>query len=314
LLLVIKSNGHSMDWEVLRQSTTFSVEFQRGLFPVLFLGFAVLAGIVPLHTWAPTGHVAAPTAASMLLAGVVMKLGAYGCLRVAIGLLPLGAEYWSPWIAWLGAAGIVYGAVIALVQRDFKFVIGYSSISHMGFVILGLGTLTTLGLTGAVLQMVSHGLLAGLLFAVAGSLVYDRTHTRELAKMDRLMERMPGVGAVFVVAGLASMGLPGFSGFVAELHVLLGAWARPEWKMGVLVVAGLGVLLAFVYTLSVMHQAFFKASTTPAAEMENYAKLTWPERLGCSLLIGGTLYLGLFPGFWIDLIKGSVSALARVGG
>ena len=154
------------------------------------MGFAVLAGMWPFHTWAPTGHAAAPTAASMLLAGVVMKLGAYGCLRVAMMLFPAGMDPWGfhvlgfgSWrdvFAVLALIGIVYGASVALVQRDFKFVIGYSSVSHMGFVLLGLMTLTQIGLDGAVLQMFSHGVIAGLLFAVVGRMVYDRTHTRDL--------------------------------------------------------------------------------------------------------------------------------------
>ena len=164
-------------------------------FPLVFVGFGILAGLWPFHTWAPTGHVAAPTAASMLLAGVVMKLGAYGCLRVAMTLFPRGLDPWGFHVSALASwrdvfacsrlIGIVYGAMVALVQKDFKFVIGYSSVSHMGFVLLGLMTLNQIGLSGAVLQMFSHGILAGLLFAVVGRMVYDRTHTRDLAALRR---------------------------------------------------------------------------------------------------------------------------------
>src|SRR5689334_14769543 len=157
--------------------------FQMWAFPLVFIGFAILAGLWPFHTWAPTGHVAAPTAASMLLAGVVMKLGAYGCLRVAMTLFPAGLLIWRDALAWLAAIGIVYGAMVALTQKDFKFVIGYSSVSHMGFVLLGLMTLNQVGLSGAVLQMFSHGIIAGLLFAVVGRMVYDRTHTRQLSDL-----------------------------------------------------------------------------------------------------------------------------------
>ena len=163
-------------------------------FPLVFVGFAILAGMWPFHTWAPTGHVAAPTAASMLLAGVVMKLGAYGCLRVGIGLFPHGLDPWGfsllgigSWrdvFAWLAVIGIVYGALVALAQTDFKFVIGYSSVSHMGFVLLGLMTLNQIGVDGAVLQMFSHGIIAGLLFAIVGRIVYDRTHTRQFAELE----------------------------------------------------------------------------------------------------------------------------------
>jgi len=179
------------------------VGFQMWCFPLVFTGFAVLAGMWPFHTWAPTGHVAAPTAASMLLAGVVMKLGAYGCLRVGIWLFPHGLDPWGfsllglgSWrdvFALLAVVGIVYGALVALAQTDFKFVIGYSSVSHMGFVLLGLMTLNQIGVTGAVLQMFSHGIIAGLLFAIVGRIVYERTHTRQLAELEtmHLGRRLP---------------------------------------------------------------------------------------------------------------------------
>ena len=204
----------------------FPPAFQNWAFILVFVGFAILAGLWPFHTWAPTGHVAAPTAASMLLAGVVMKLGAYGALRVAMTLFPIGLRAWQDTIALLAVIGIVYGATVALVQRDFKFVIGYSSVSHMGFVLLGMMTLTQIGLTGAVLQMFSHGIIAGLLFAVVGRMVYDRAHTRDLAQLQPLNVHkvVPFAAVTFVIAGAASMGLPGFSGFIAELQVLVGAW------------------------------------------------------------------------------------------
>src|SRR5579871_5711440 len=172
----------------------FPLHFQLWLFPLVFVGFGILAGLWPFHTWAPTGHVAAPTAASMLLAGVVMKLGAYGCLRVAIGLFPQGLDPWGFSILGLGSwrdvfallaiIGIIYGALVALAQTDFKFVIGYSSVSHMGFVLLGLMTLNQIGVTGSVLQMFSHGVIAGLLFAIVGRVVYDRTHTRQFEDLE----------------------------------------------------------------------------------------------------------------------------------
>src|SRR3989440_1052542 len=252
----------------------FPQSFQLWAFPLVFVGFAILAGLWPFHTWAPTGHVAAPTAASMLLAGVVMKLGAYGCLRVAMALFPHGMDAWgfkvlglSSWrdvLSLLAVIGIVYGAMVALVQKDFKFVIGYSSVSHMGFVLLGLLTLNTIGLSGAVLQMFSHGVIAGLLFAVVGRMVYDRTHTRELELLQgmALNKAIPFAAVTFVIAGVASMGLPGFSGFVAELQVLIGAWhAFPTLA----VVAGVGVLVGVAYTLRALQKAFFgEHPTVPA--------------------------------------------------
>src|SRR5208337_618827 len=194
----------------------FPLAFQLWAFPLVFTGFAILAGLWPFHTWAPTGHVAAPTAASMLLAGVVMKLGAYACLRVGIALFPLGLDPWGFSFAGIGSwrdvfavlavIGIVYGALVALAQSDFKFVIGYSSVSHMGFVLLGLMTLNQIGVTGAVLQMFSHGIIAGLLFAIVGRIVYDRTHTRQFADLEpmHLSRRLPFAAWAFVFAGVAS--------------------------------------------------------------------------------------------------------------
>ncbi len=300
--------------------------FQMLAFPLVFVGFAVLAGLWPFHTWAPTGHVAAPTAASMLLAGVVMKLGAYGCLRVAMTLFPEGMENWSfgvmgfhSWrevIAVFAAIGIVYGAMVALVQRDFKFVIGYSSVSHMGFVLLGLVTLNTIGLSGAVLQMFSHGIIAGLLFAVVGRMVYARTHTRELSALEgmKLARAMPFAAVTFVIAGMASMGLPGFSGFVAELQVIIGAWqAFPTLA----VATGVGILIGIAYTLRAMMKAFFgevdapdksMAKTNGARGTDEHHELepiSVPERLGAVMLIGVSLLVGLYPRILLDVIQKS---------
>jgi NADH-quinone oxidoreductase subunit M len=292
--------------------------FQMWAFPLVFVGFAILAGMWPFHTWAPTGHVAAPTAASMLLAGVVMKLGAYGCLRVAMTLFPEGLEAWKTWVAVLAVIGIVYGAMVALVQKDFKFVIGYSSVSHMGFVLLGLVTLNTIGLSGAVLQMFSHGIIAGLLFAVVGRMVYERTHTRELSVLEgmNLMKAMPFAAVTFVIASAASMGLPGFSGFVAELQVIIGAWkAFPTLA----VISGVGIVIGVAYTLRAMQKAFFGEAEKPltpalspsdgeretASQGEHHDAMdviSIPERIGAVMLIGVALLVGLYPRVLLDVI------------
>ena len=296
----------------------FPAAFQMWAFPVVFVGFAILAGLWPFHTWAPTGHVAAPTAASMLLAGVVMKLGAYGCLRVAMTLFPAGLGTWGTHVmgfgSWrdvfglLAVIGIVYGATVALVQRDFKFVIGYSSVSHMGFVLLGLMTLNQIGWSGAVLQMFSHGMIAGLLFAVAGRMVYDRTHTRELAVLQELSlaKSMPFAAVTFTIASVASMGLPGFSGFIAELQVLVGAWqAFPTLA----VLTGLGILIGVAYALRVLQKAFFTESASePAAGQApqpgpaRMEPISIPERIGAVLLVGASLVIGLYPRLLLDWI------------
>jgi NADH-quinone oxidoreductase subunit M len=292
----------------------FPEAFQYWAFPVVFIGFAILAGIWPFHTWAPTGHVAAPTAASMLLAGVVMKLGAYGCLRVAMTLFPLGLKAWHSEIAILAVIGIVYAAMVALVQKDFKFVIGYSSVSHMGFVLLGLMTLHEIGMTGAVMQMFSHGIIAGLLFAVVGRMVYDRAHTRDLGALQQmnLQKAIPFAAVTFTIAGMASMGMPGFSGFVAELQVLIGAWrAFPTFA----VLAGVGILVGVAYTLRAIQMAFFgehevePGSAVAASEHAHPMEpITVPERLGAAMLIAVTLIVGLYPRLLLDLIVPSFNS------
>jgi NADH-quinone oxidoreductase subunit M len=304
------------------------VSFQMWCFPLVFTGFAILAGMWPFHTWAPTGHVAAPTAASMLLAGVVMKLGAYGCLRVGIALFPRGLDPWGfsfigigSWrdvFALLAVIGIVYGALAALAQSDFKFVIGYSSVSHMGFVLLGLMTLNQIGVTGAVLQMFSHGIIAGLLFAIVGRIVYERTHTRQLAELEtmHLSRRLPFAAWAFVIAGLASIGMPGFSGFWAEMQVLVGAWmVNPWWT----VAAGVGIVVGVAYIWRALQKAFFSDALPSAHALEQehghvLAAITWPEVAGVVLLAGASLAVGLWPRILLDTIEPAVKALLAGGG
>jgi NADH-quinone oxidoreductase subunit M len=294
----------------------FPMHFQMWAFPLVFVGFAILAGLWPFHTWAPTGHAAAPTAASMLLAGVVMKLGAYGCLRIAMTLFPRGMEAWGfqvlgfgSWrslFAVLALIGIVYGASVALVQKDFKFVIGYSSVSHMGFVLLGLMTLNLVGLSGAVVQMFSHGVIAGLLFAVVGRMVYDRTHTRLLSELGPmyLARMIPFAAITFAIAAMASVGFPGFSGFVAELEILIGAWrAFPTLAL----LAGVGVLVGIAFTWRALDKTFFG---DPAAVSAGNAgppaaacsRISVAERIGAAILIVATVAVGLYPRLLLDLI------------
>jgi NADH-quinone oxidoreductase subunit M len=301
----------------------FPQHFQMWAFPLVFVGFAILAGMWPFHTWAPTGHVAAPTAASMLLAGVVMKLGAYGCLRVAMTLFPQGMQDWGVSVlgfaSWrdvfsvLAVVGIVYGAMVALVQKDFKFVIGYSSVSHMGFVLLGLMVLNPMGLSGSVLQMFSHGIIAGLLFAVVGRMVYDRTHTRQLSDLSQmsLNKAIPFAAVTFTLASVASMGLPGFSGFVAELQVLLGAW---QTSPTLAVFSGLGILIGIAYTLRALQQAFFSDVEPPAAVLAygnphpHLEPISVPERFAAIILIATSLLIGLYPRLLLDLIVPSFNS------
>lgn len=310
------AGGRTLDLEVLAHFP-FPPAFQMWAFPMVFVGFAVLAGMWPFHTWAPAGHAAAPTAASMLLAGVVMKLGAYGCLRVAMMLFPRGLDPWgfrvlgfASWqqvFAALAGIGIVYGATIALVQRDFKFVIGYSSISHMGFVLLGLMTLNRIGLSGSVYQMFSHGIVAGLLFAVVGRMVYDRTHTRDLHELSRipLGRLLPFAAVTFALASMASIGLPGFSGFIAELQVLIGTWHSFPWMS---CVAGLGILIGIAFSWRALQAAFFGEAAGTATPEHVFSPITLAERLGAYLLIASTIVTGLYPRLLMDLILPSLNS------
>ena len=304
----VAAGGHTLNLLQLAQFQ-FPPQFQSWAFPVLFLGFAVLAGIWPLHTWAPTGHVAAPTAGSMLLAGIVMKLGAYGALRVALNLFPQGFQQWSKWIAVLGVIGIVYAAAVALRQRDLKFVIGYSSVSHMGFVLLGLATANALGASGAVLQMFSHGVIAALLFAVAGRMIYRRTHTRDLDRLAGLglSRALPFAAFSFVIASAASMGIPGFSGFAAEITILLGTWRA--YPLAVLV-TGVGMVLVAAFTLRALKKTFFgEAATGESAEPSIYQPITAAEKWGASLLMFATLAIGIYPKVLLDRIQPAIEAM-----
>ncbi|HEY2457888.1 MAG TPA: NADH-quinone oxidoreductase subunit M [Candidatus Acidoferrum sp.] len=313
----VVAGGNTMNLADLAQFP-FPLHFQMWAFPLVFIGFGILAGLWPFHTWAPTGHVAAPTAASMLLAGVVMKLGAYGCLRVAMTLFPRGMDPWGFHVLGLGSwrdvfallalIGIVYGAMVALVQKDFKFVVGYSSVSHMGFVLLGLMTLNLIGLSGAVLQMFSHGILAGLLFAVVGRMVYDRTHTRDLDSLEKmhLYKFLPFAAVTFVVASMASIGLPGFSGFVAELQVLIGAWrAFPVYA----VAAGFGIVIGVAYTWRAMQKAFIgNPKIEPNEPHPPLPPISIPERIGAMILIAVSLAIGLYPQLLLNRIIPALSS------
>jgi len=308
-IIAIYASAGSLDVNQLAQFQ-FSPELQAWAFPVLFLGFAVLAGIWPFHTWAPTGHVAAPTAGSMLLAGIVMKLGAYAALRVAMNLFPQGFQTWRTVFAVFAVIGIVYAAAVALRQSDLKFVIGYSSVSHMGFVLLGLATANVFGVSGAVLQMFSHGVIGALLFAVAGTMIYRRTHTRDLDALSamNLRRALPFAAFTFVVASAASMGIPGFSGFAAEITILIGAWK--SFPLAVWIV-GVGMVLVAAFTLRALKRSFFDVD--PAIENNAAASslepITIPEKIGASLLMLATLVVGLYPKLLLDQIQPAVETM-----
>lgn len=290
------------------EKAQFSAGFQQLWFPFIFLGFAILGGIFPFHSWAPDGHVAAPTAISMLLAGVEMKVGAFAALRVAIMLLPEGAHYWSPVILALATVNVVYGAFIALVQTDFKYVIGFSSVSHMGLVLIGFATLSREGLIGAGMQMFSHGVMTGLFFAIVG-MVYDRAHTRDIGKLGGLVRKMPWAAVGFTVGGLVSMGMPGFSGFVAEFPVFMGAWRAAPL---VAVIAVVGILITAGYIFLVLRRVFF--GELPQ-ELAGVGDVSLGDKIVIGLLSAIMILIGWFPSLMVRMVESGVNnILALLGG
>ncbi|MDI6871202.1 MAG: NADH-quinone oxidoreductase subunit M [Bacillota bacterium] len=286
----------------------FDPALQRRLFPFLFLGFAVLVPMWPFHTWSPDGHAAAPTAVSMLHAGVLMKLGAYGVIRVALTLFPTAARAWSPLIAALCTVNILYGAYVALAQKDLKYVIGYSSVSHMGYVLLGIASFTAAGLTGAVFQMFSHGVMTGLFFALVGH-VYAQAHTREIAALGGLAKAMPVAATTFAIAALASLGLPGLSSFVAEVLVFFGAFRRFP-ALAVLGIAAIVVTASYI--LRTTQQVFFGPPQERYAGAKDARTV---DLVGLFLLLGVLVGFGLLPQPLVGLISTGVQPLVtRMGG
>jgi NADH-quinone oxidoreductase subunit M len=301
------------------------VSFAKIWFPFVFLGFGVLAGVFPFHNWSPDGHVAAPTAVSMIHAGVLMKLGAYAALRAGVQLMPDGATTHLPWIVFLTLINVVYGAFIAFRQRDFKYVIGFSSVSHMGLVSMGFATMNAIGMTGAGLQMFSHGAMTALFFGCVG-MVYDRAHTRDIPSLGGFIRVMPWVGIAFIVGGLTSMGMPGLSGFVAEFPIFSGMWDASEQitlQIGnftlsnyysiIVVIAALGIVITAAYVLRVVGQVFF--GEFDREKFPEVGDITPIERVVLIVLGAPLLILGVAPYVMAPLIETGVKPiLALLGG
>lgn len=300
------NSGNSFD---ILHLSTFHIPFyiQKIFFPFLFIGFGVFTALFPFHTWVPDGHSSAPTAASMFLAGISMKLGGYGCLRVATYLMPEAAHYYSGYIVLVAAIAIIYGAFATMMQTDLKYINAYSSVSHCGFVLLGIGMLTKTAITGAVLQMVSHGLMTALFFAAIGML-YERTHTRAVAELGGLMKMMPFISTVFFIAGLCSLGLPGFSGFVAEMTVFIGSWQRSGMFYHVAtILACMSIVVTAVYILRATGQSLM--GPVKNKHFESLTDASWNERLAAVVLIVGIVAIGVMP-FWLnDLISPGTEAI-----
>jgi NADH-quinone oxidoreductase subunit M len=292
--------GYSFDlMEISKMNIAGSA--QRIIFPLLFIGFGVFTALFPFHTWVPDGHSSAPTAGSMFLAGISMKLGGYGCLRVATYLLPEGAKEYANIIIVLSAIAILYGAFATMMQKDLKYINAYSSVSHVGFSLLGIGMLTQTAFTGAVMQMVSHGLMTALFFAVIG-MIYDRTHTRMVNEMGGLMKMMPFITTILFIVGLCSLGLPGLSGFVAEMTILVGSWQNTGlFHRVATIVAAMSIVVTAVYILRAIGQ-------TAMGPVNNKSFLTlkdarWNEKLAAIILLAGILAIGIAPGWLNDLLR-----------
>jgi NADH-quinone oxidoreductase subunit M len=303
--------------------------FQKVAFPFVFFGFAVLGGIFPFHNWSPDGHVAAPTAVSMFHAGVLMKLGAFAALRVGVMLLPEGARFHAPWIVLLTLVNVVYGSFIAMVQRDMKYMIGFSSVSHMGLVAMALTTLNRVGYTGAGLQMFSHGVMTALFFACVG-MIYDRAHTRMMPELGGMARKMPLVAVAFIIGGFTSMGMPGLSGFVAELPIFLGVWqaralevaglpgwlarlAQQPWYFpAIAVIAAISIVVTAAYVLRAVQRVFF--GELPQEFEHHVGDVTVLDKTALAILVGLMVIVGVFPSIMAPLIESAVRpVLALLG-
>jgi len=307
LAIYFTTEPHTLDMLVLmEQGVTWARSFQIFLFVFFFLAFAIKVPVWPFHTWLPDAHVEAPTAVSVILAGVLLKMGTYGILRVNFSMLPDASQYFSPWLAWLGVIAIIYGALVSMAQKDLKKLVAYSSVSHMGYCILAMGALTVTGISGAMFQMVSHGLITGALFLLVGVL-YDRAHTREIAAFGGLWTHLPVYSAIMTLFAMASLGLPGLSGFVAEFMSFVGAFQTYPILTGVGVI---GVLLTAGYILRMIQRMFLGPFNT-----EKWGGLTEigiRETLTVAPLAILTIWIGVYPKPLADLIGASVQAIQQL--
>jgi NADH-quinone oxidoreductase subunit M len=299
------TSGHaSMNLLDIANHLHIPYEHQRWIFPITFLGFGVLGALFPFHTWSPDGHASAPTAVSMLHAGVLMKLGGYGCFRVAIYLMPEAAHELGWIFLILTGISVVYGAFSAVVQTDLKYINAYSSVSHCGLVLFAILMLNRTAMTGAVMQMLSHGLMTALFFALIG-LIYGRTHTRDIREMGGLMKIMPFASVCYVIAGLASLGLPGLSGFVAEMTIFIGSFQNADTFHRVLtIVACCSIVITAVYILRTVGKILYGP-----VQDEHHLHLTdaaWYERVSAVGLIVAIAAMGLYPSGVSDMISKSV--------
>ncbi|MBG7631238.1 MAG: NADH-quinone oxidoreductase subunit M [Bacteroidetes bacterium] len=304
------ADGGALTFNILEiAQVNIPFEAQKLFFPLTFIGFAVLGALFPFHTWSPDGHASAPTAVSMLHAGVLMKLGGYGVFRIAMFLLPAGAVHWSWFFIILAAIGVVYGAFGAIRQTDLKYINAYASVSHLGLVLFALLTLNKIAWNGAILQSLSHGLLTAMFFALIG-MVYGRTHTRDIHKLGGLMKVLPFIGAIYVITGMAYLGLPGFSGFVAEMNIFVGAFENPNMFNRILTILAVSsIVVTAVYILRLVG----KIMMGPLAndDFKDLPKATWYEKTGILLLLIPIIAMGVAPLWLSDMIMASIEPFIK---
>lgn len=298
-----------------------SRSFEWVWFPIVFFGFAVLGGIYPFHNWSPDGHVAAPTAVSMFHAGVLMKLGAFAALRVAVMLMPEGAKDHMWWIFLLTFVNVVYGSFIAMRQTDLKYMIGYSSVSHMGLVSMGFATLNYHGYLGAGMQMFAHGVMTAMLFATVG-MVYDRAHTRQIPELGGMAKKMPWVMVGFTIAALSSMGMPGFAGFIAEFPIFMGSWqlstqaTTPSFLAPVYpyltMISAIAIVVTACYLLIAVQRVFF--GEISEEHDHHVGNVTALDKVAITALSTAMIAIGVFPFLMGPMVKSGVEAVLRVFG
>ena len=304
------SGATTMNVNEIAAMNNIDPEIQNVFFPFIFIGFGVLGALFPFHTWSPDGHASAPTAVSMLHAGVLMKLGGYGCFRVAMYLLPAAAQELSWIFLILTTISVVYGALSACVQTDLKYINAYSSVSHCGLVLFALLMMTKTACTGAILQMLSHGLMTALFFALIG-MIYGRTHTRDVRRLGGLMKIMPFLSVGYVIAGLANLGLPGFSGFIAEMTIFVGSFENAgTFHTACTIIACCSIVVTAVYILRVVGKILFQEVADP-----HYLELTdatWDERFSVCCLIFSVAALGMAPMWASNVISNGVEPILNV--
>jgi NADH-quinone oxidoreductase subunit M len=308
ILLIYKFSGlNTFDILVLREHAKFSGSMATLIWLLIFFGFASIAPIWPLHSWSPVGHAAAPAATSMLHAGVLMKLGHFSIIRVAFEILPQTTRELMPIAAILCVFSIIYGGFVAYYAKDTKYVIGYSSSSHMGYVFLGMAALDYISLSGAVLYMFAHAMATGMLFAMAGW-VYDQTHTRDIPSLGGLVNRMPFVASCFIIACMASVGMPGTVNFIAEVMIIVGSWQKYPFQV---IVAVVGIVLTMAYLFRMMRGIFY--GPTVGEYSHAHDAVSFVDRLPLLMMIATSIFFGIFPGHFYNIIRSGVDPLiARI--